>query len=1031
MIKWLLVSGVLLPTPDLLAQSNHLPGQLLSASVRQVGTRTRPLHVQAIVVTGKVTDEKGAGLPGASVSLKGTNIGTNTDAQGNYSIRVPDGNEGGSLVISFVGYAAQEFPIGSKTVINAQLSADDKSLNEVVVVGYGTQRKSEISGAVSVITPKEIAQNPSPNLSNALVGQTAGIIATQRSGEPGNDASNIYIRGIGTTGDASPIYVIDGIVRSSSDFAQLNSSEIQSFSILKDAASAAVFGVRAGNGVILVTTKRGASGKTQFSYSANFGIQQRTRTPEYLNSYDYATLYNEALANDGKPAQFSASDLQKYKDHSDPDRYPDSDWFNTLLKKTAPVTQHNLSVNGGTEKVRYAVSLSYLNQDGVVPNNNFKRYNFRSNIDADLTKTTRLAFDLAGRNEKTTTPPTSFGTIFQKLTAFPPTRFPTQYSNGFYTNSPAYLFIPENGYSRRGVYAFRGRMQLLQQIPFVPGLSIKAIGSFDKTLTDTKVWNNPVVPYYSILPDGTFQQQPLAPSSLSQDHYDDQAITLETHLNYEKQFGKNKVTGLVLYTQTRQDWNDLNAYREKFTIGVDELNFGPALNRNNGGYSGSSGRQGVVGRINFSHNEKYTLETSFRADGSEQFAPGRRWGFFPSVSGAWVVSEESFLKNVNAIDYLKLRGSYGVLGNDRIGGARFLYLQSYFAAGNAVFGDGSVQQAIAEGNLSYPNVTWETVKKLDLGFDATLLKGKINLTFDYFYDKRSDVLGYRNASVPALLGIGLPVENIAKVNNHGVELTIGHANTINRSLRYNMSANVTYARNKIIFIDEPATTNPNLMRTGRPLYTEFGFRALGLFQTQAEVDAAPKQIGKTAPGDIRYEDVNGDGKVDDNDRVPIGRANVPEIIFGYNAKVNYRNFELAFLFQGATNVNQWYRGEAAWPFFVGAGALKQNLDRWTPNNPGASEPRVLVSPTNMNQYNNSSFWLRDGSYLRLKSVELAYNLPQNFLGLSFIQGLRVYVNANNVVTWTKIKNFDPENQSDRGWGYPQLRIFNAGFNIQF
>lgn len=980
-----------------------------------------------IKVSGFVVDSLGKGIPNATVTEMGFKNSTATGASGTFTINVNSPNS--TLVISSVGFAQQKIEIGNQTELSISLKQVAEVLSEVIVVGYGTQRSSNISGSVSTLTPKKIAQNPSPNLSNSLVGQTAGIIATQRSGEPGNDASNIYIRGIATTGDASPVYVIDGIVRSQSDFAQLNVNEIQSFSVLKDAASAAVFGVRGGNGVILVTTKRGIGGRMQIEYGANFGIQQRTRSPKYLNSYDFATLYNEALANEGKPPLYTDDILQKYKDQSDPDAYPSTDWL-SILKKTVPIIQHNLSASGGSDKIRYAASLSYLNQDGIVPSNNFKRYNFRSNIDADVTKTTKFSFDLAGRNEQTRNIVAT--NIYQLIASTPSNRNPIRFSNGFYAGGPSYTALPENGSRRNNIQAFRGRMQLAQQIPFISGLSVKAIGAYDKTLTDGKNWFFPVIPFYTRLPDGTFRKEPLPNSSLSQDHFDDQSITLETHVNYEKQVGNNKITGLVLYTQTKQTWNALSAFREQYTINIDEINFGAAANRNNGGYSGSSGRRGVVGRVNFSHNDKYSLETSFRADGSEQFAKGKRWGFFPSVSGAYNISEEAFMKSIKAIDYFKLRASYGILGNDRIGGARFLYLQSYNVSGNAVFGNNRVQQGIVEGTLANPNVTWETIKKLDFGFDARFLNGKFSATFDYFFDKRSNILGYRNASVPALLGINLPVENIAKVNNQGIELTLGHQNTINNNFRYNMSGNVTYARNKVIFIDEPATTNPNLLRTGRPLGTVIGFHALGLFQSQSEVDKAPTQIGKTAPGDIRYEDVNKDGKIDDNDRVPIGKANTPEIIYGYSGGINFMNFELSFLLQGAAHVDQFYRGEGEWPFFVGAGALQTNLDRWTPTNPGASEPRVLINVDNMNHHDGSSFWLKNASYLRLKSLEVAYNFPIALLEKTkIIEGLRFYINCNNVYTWTKIKNFDPENGSDRGWAYPQLRLYNAGFNIRF
>ena len=352
--------------------------------------------------------------------------------------------------------------------------------------------------------------------------------------------------------------------------------------------------------------------------------------------------------------------------------------------------------------------------------------------------------------------------------------------------------------------------------------------------------------------------------------------------------------------------------REGYTLAIDEINFGAAANRNNSGYSGSSGRQGIVGRVNWSYNDKYVFETSFRADGSEQFAVGKRWGFFPSISAGYVMSQESFLKNSSIIDFLKIRGSYGILGNDRLGNQRFLYLQPYNVNGSAVFGNANVQPAIVEGRLSNPDVTWETVKKLNIGIDATLLKGKITAIVDYFFDKRSDILASRNLSVPSLLGVSLPVENLAKVNNSGVEFTLGHKNRVTKDLRYSMSANLTYAKNEIIFIDEAASVNPNIRRTGLSLNTQFGYRAIGLFQTKQEVDGAPKQLGNTGPGDIRYDDINKDGKINDLDRVAIGKSNTPEVIYGFNGNIQYKNIELSFLFQGATNVSQYYSGEGAW-----------------------------------------------------------------------------------------------------------------------
>ena len=989
------------------------------------------VFAQNEAISGTVIDNSGQPIPGASIIVKGTTTGTSTDFDGNFTINASPANV---LLVSYIGYAPQEISVGNQKTINITLQEDVAKLDEVVVLGYGTQKRSDISGSVSEIAQKEIAKNPTPNLSNALVGQTSGIIATQRSGEPGRDGSNIFIRGIGTTGDASPIYVIDGIVRTARDFSQLNSNEIESFSILKDAASSAVFGMRAGNGVVLVTTKRGKEGKMQIEFSSSLGVQERTRDPEYLGSYEYSMLYNEALMNQGQEPIYSDEDLQKFKDGSNPDTHPDADWY-SVLNKTALVKTHNISATGGSEKIRYATSFGFLDQNGIIPADNFKRYNFRSNIDADVTNTTKLSFDISGRDEKIN----SIGNpeVFRWLTSTAPNKTPIQWSNGDYSSGPAYLTLSENGYRKEGNQVFKGRIQIEQQLP-VEGLSLKAIASYDKTITDKKNWSFIKIPFSTRSSDGTFVEQPSgadAASSLYQDHNDYQSVTLQTHLNYTRTFGKSDISGLLLYTQTKESWNFLSAFRDSYTLAIDEIDFGGTANRNNRGYSGTSGRQGVVGRLNWSYNDKYILEGSFRTDGSEQFAPGKRWGFFPSGSAAYVISKEPFLENSSTIDLLKLRGSYGVLGNDRIGGQRFLYLQSYNVNGTAVFGNGDVQQAILEGNLANPDVTWETVKKLNLGLDAILWKGLLSVNVDVFSDKRSDILGSRNLTVPGLLGVGLPVENLAKVNNKGFEIELGHRNRISDALRYTMNANFTFAKNKIVYIDEPETDNANIRRTGLPLGTQFGLRSLGLFQTQEEVDNAPTHFADTAPGDIRYADINGpdgvpDGKIDDFDREAIGVSNTPQIIFGYRGNLEYKNFEFSFLFQGATKVNQYYSGEAAWPFFLGtSGAYKANLDRWTPTNTDASEPRVLIEATN--NHRGSSFWLRDASYLRLKNVELAYNVPvQNFTN-NFIQGIRLYVNANNVATWSKIKNFDPENSQDRGWGYPQLRIWNVGLNVKF
>ncbi|PPK87096.1 TonB-linked SusC/RagA family outer membrane protein [Neolewinella xylanilytica] len=976
-----------------------------------------------VIVTGTVQDETGEPLPGATILEEGTQNGTVTDIDGAYTLEVA---ENATLIISFIGYESMNVEVEGRTEIDVNLRPASGTLEEVVVIGYGEQKRSDLAGAVSEISNKEISENPTPNISNTLVGRTPGIIATQRSGAPGDDASQIFIRGIGTTGDASPLYVIDGIVRSARDFSQLNSNEIESVSILKDAASAAVFGVRGGNGVVLVTTRRGREGRMQVSLSANYGLQERTNEQQFLGSYEYAKLYNEALTNQGDDPLYSEDDLDKYREGSSPDTHPDADWL-SVLDDWAPIQNYSLGANGGTERIRYSALLGYVDQKGIVPSNEFNRYNYRSNIDADVTTSTRLSFDLSGRDEVTND--VAATDVFRWMAGTPPNEAPIQWSNGTYSSGPAYLTLPENGYRNRRIQNFNGRLQLVQQLP-LEGLSLMGIASYNKDITGQKNFTYPQIPFYNRLGDGTFVEQPRGQTSLYQSTDDYQSLTLQAHLNFTRELRNSSVSALLLYTQTKDQWRFTSAYRDGFTLAIDEIDFGGVDNRTNSGYSGTRARQGVVGRLNYTIAEKIILEGSFRADGSEQFAPGNRWGFFPSGSLGYIISKENFMQGADFLDFLKLRTSYGVLGNDRIGGSRFLYLQSYRQiSGAAVFGDGNVVPGIVEGNLANPNVTWETVKKFNVGFDAKFLDYKWSFSADYFMDKRSDILGSRNLSVPSLLGVGLPVENLSKVDNEGVELSLGHMNTVSDNFSYSINANFTYARNTVVFIDEPESENPNIRRTGRPLGAQFGFNALGIFQTEQQIENAAEHLTDVEPGDIQYEDVNNDGVIDDLDRVYIGSSNTPEIIYGLGGNIKLHNFELSLLFQGATNVNQYYSGEGVWPFFVGAGAFETNLDRWTPTNTDASEPRVLIDATN--NHAGSSFWLEDASYLRLKNVEVAYNLPTDRLFGGFVKNVRVFFNANNVYTWTGIENFDPENADGRGWGYPQLRIWNTGLTANF
>ena len=993
-------------------------------------------------VSGRVTDaETKEGLPGVSVVVKGTNQGTTTDAGGSYQIDVP--TPASMLVFSFVGYDRQEVKVGNQTALNITLQPVTGSLAEVVVVGYGQQKRANLTGAVATIESKEIKQSPVADLSNAVVGRVPGLIATQRSGEPGSDGSSLLIRGVSTSGDNTPLYVIDGIPRQPSDFSQLDPNEIETFTILKDASSSAVFGVRGANGVVLVTTKRGKSGKTGFSYTASYGLQQPTRLPEFLGSYDYAVLYNEAKRNEGKPELYTANDLQKFKDGSDPLRHPNTDWFKEVLKPVSPQMQHNLNVNGGGERSRYFVSMGYLNQKGLYETVGFKRYNLRTNIDADVTKTTTISLDISGRVEDRHQPGVTTENIFAALVRTPPT-FSARYPNGLLANvignNSGLGNALESGYRKDTRTVILSRLTINQRLPFVEGLGVRGIVSVDKGFTYRK--NFILSPqYYQLTDSSTYVAQGVSPPTLGEEFYQYQSITAEAHLTYARTFGKHDFSGLLLYTQNVTGDNVFTAFRNNYpSTAIEQISAGDAKNQQTTGNATKTTRQGYVGRLNYAYDGKYLLEANFRYDGSDNFAPGKKFGFFPSVSVGWVFSQENFIRDrLRFVDFAKLRFSHGKLGNDRLRDPngvdvrRYPYLSTYNFGNDYVLGGSSpaVVKGLTENGLSSPNTTWETATKTDIGLEARLLKGKVSVEIDYFYQRRSGILGTRNIAVPALLGATLPVENISIIDNSGVEFSVGYQGKVGSGLSYHVRGNSTFVKNKVIFIDEPASTNPLRQLTGRPLNQFVGLEVVGLFQTDEEIKGAPVQFGNTnlKPGDIRYRDINGDGKIDNDDRTAIGRSNIPQIIYGLSVGAAYQGFYVDALVQGSGQVNQYLSEEAAFAFFNSGKVLKQHLDRWTPTNPNATYPRILTEDSNNRIV--SSYWLKNAAYLRLKNVEIGYNVPKAAASKIHAEGIRIYVNGINLLTVSQIKTFDPENANNRAWAYPQQKLYNLGVNIQF
>lgn len=1031
---------------------------LKSKSIEMTHTESTTPGSLEVNVKGRVTDELGQPLPGVNVLQKGTTNGTATDADGSYSLNVPDANV--MLVFSFIGYLSVEVELKGSTTFNQVMQPDIQSLQEVVVVGYGERKKENYTGAVSTINTKEIVQAPVANITNALTGRLSGLIAVQRGGEPGQDGSQLLIRGLSTLGDNSPLVVIDGIPRG--DFSQLDPNEIESLTLLKDPASAAVFGVRAANGVILITTKRGKAGKSTLSFSVRADWQKPTRLPKYLDSYGYASLFNEALVADGKPEKYTPAELELYKNGTDPNGYPNTDWVDETVGGYAPQQQYNLSLNGGAEKIKYFISLGHVNQKGLYTNSAFKRYNFRSNIDADVTPTTRISLDLGGRMENRESPSEAANQLLY-FALFAPPIYPAYFPNGlpgaFPTGRNPAERAKSGGYNDNVNNTLLTTLTLNQQLPFVPGLSVKGVFAYDRNYGTNKSWRTPYKVYNYDKATGEYnaiQGDGINTTSLNQGFYESASVTMEAHINYARTFGDHEIGALFLYTQNQYNTNQFYGSGDNFiSSNLDQLLAGSPPTQRITGDAFESGRLGYVGRLNYAYKNKYLIEGNFRYDGVSTFAPGNQYGFFPSISAGWKISEESFIKdNVSQIDYFKFKASYGSLGNDRIEAYRFL--STYGFGSGYVFGEGSdrrVYEGLYPSGAADPNTTWETAKSLNIGFDGSVFQRLLGIEFDYFHKRTSQILIENTRGLPETTGIGAPFQNLGIVDNKGIEFSLSHENSImSNRLTYFVEGNFTYTSNKIIEIGEQEGVNPNTRVTGRSLNQFFGYQAMGLFRSQEEIDNAPTQQNPVKPGDIRYADLNGrdadgnftglpDGQVDGDDITAIGRSNIPQIIYGISAGARFKGFDLNFLFQGAGRVNAFVTGELAWPFYNGSKALVEHQeDHWTPENQDAKYPRLTENPAG-NNIETSSYWLRDASYLRLKNLEFGYTIPTNVLSKISLSSARIFVSGQNLLTFDKLDVIDPEGPGDsgtyalgnsaKGWFYPQQKIYAVGINVTF
>ncbi|WP_240410102.1 SusC/RagA family TonB-linked outer membrane protein [Flavisolibacter nicotianae] len=1004
-------------------------------------------------IRGKITGEGGTAIPGATVQVKGTATATQTDAGGQFTITAP-GNA--TLVVSSVGFEPQEIKVNNRSSVNVEMRSTSAELQQVVVVGYGTQRKATLTGSVTAVKGSEITKSPTINVSNSLAGRLPGLVTVTPSGEPGYDGTVLRIRGINTLGNNDPLVVVDGVPGRSLE--RLDPNTIESITVLKD-ASAAIYGAQAANGVILVTTKRGKVGKPTITASFNQAYSRPTRLPKMADAATYAIMLNEINDYAGRAPKFSNEEIQKYRSGVDPWRYPNTDWFSEVLRPWSGQNQANVSINGGSEAMRYFVSLTKRSQEGFYYNSGtkFGQYDLRTNLDGNINKNISFGFDVAGRMEDRNFPTRSAGSIFRMVMRGKPNEI-AYWPNGLpgpdieYGDNPVVVSTKATGYDhdKRYVVNTNGRINI--KVPQVPGLSLTGNAAIDKTFQFHKLWQTPWTLYSW---DGTTVDQAgnpvvkpaskgFASPALTEEMNDRQNILLNGLVNYEHRFAGGH-NGKILFGAERISGNGdyFSAYRRNFqTAVIDQLSFGAQDQfMSNSGTAYHQARLNYFGRVNYDFREKFLAEFVWRYQASYIFEKSHRWGFFPGVSLGYKISNEDFFRNnVSFINDLKLRASWGRTGNDQI--PEWNYLTTYAEGGMRAqswnpplpfITNGSTEnKTLYEVQVPNPMATWESADQRNVGFDAQLLKGRLSVTADYFVYKRSDILIKRRNSIPGTAGFEAPAENIGKTSNRGFDFSINYNNNAGK-LSYTVGFNGGYQKNRIDFWDEADGVPANQKTTGYPIGSSLYYKAIGIFHTQADVEKYP-HWSNARPGDVIFEDLSGpdgkpDGKIDGWDRIRIYRSDIPRFTGGITGNLQYLGFELSLLIQGAAGAVRYISTESG---EIGNFLQSFAENRWTKDNPNASGPRTFNRGNEYWVGQGNTNWLQSTDYIRLKNIELGYNLPASLLSKAGMQGLRVYVNAYNLLTYSpKFKDFDPELGTGSGQGYPLQKTINLGASVTF
>ena len=1026
-------------------EAPNQPGVLPTPSIGEYMTK--------VVLKGLITNSKGEAVYGASVVARGMGTGTSTDAGGRFALTVTENGHPIVLEISAVGFKPQTYTYDGSPDIRIVLKEAPAGLNDVIVVGYGEQKKINLTGAVVALDAKQIENRGEANISNILAGQAPGLTVLQRGGTPGNDAGSLNIRGVGTLGNSNPLIVVDGI--ETDDYTQINPNDIASISILKDASSSAIYGINAANGVIIITTKRGVKGKIKFDYNVQYGGSAFDELPKKVNSYDLAILYNEGQINDGSSPsalKFSTTDIQEFKDGSNPVTHANSNWTKAIFSEPGTWNSHNLSLSGGTDDTKYNVSFGYLDQGGIMESTGYKRYTFRVNLDQKITNWLSMGMNLALTNRSISNPPTVLGVggatwylheAFQAWAndpiKFPDGRWAYPAWSGLNSNSVAYA-SSQNGTSSNNNNRLLGTV--FAELKIIDGLKLKGVASTTQDFnyaSDVGLGVNlypfdPQTGAISPTPNNTSASMPAVPSTTSvyRGFYRGNLLNLQAFLNYKKVFRKHELKVLLGFEQVGNTEETEDITRINLSdASLNQLNAASPLNQSTDGNTIQYRSRSYFGRLNYIFASKYLFEADLRNDATSRFAPERRQALFPAFSAGWIISREKFFQS-SLISNLKLRGSWGILGNQQI--ADYLFLQSYQLGANYPF-NGTLTPGIAEGPLANPGITWEKTTSKNIGIDLSLWNNKFSISGDYYIRDTKNIL--LQLSQPSILGATPPEANAGSVRNTGYEFNASYKDRKGK-VGYYINGNFAYVHNQITNL---AGAQYPGFEVGDPVYNLYGYAAEGIFQNQAQISKHPDQsaIGTPQPGDIMFKDLNGDGKVDANDRKNLG-SYFPSINYGLSLGVNYQGFDLSTVWQGVADVKAYLGGRLTEPFGdFGSSPIVQELDRWTPDgkNPNARFPRESFAAT----YNNieSSWWVFNTSFLKLRNVQLGYTIPASMMSKWKILKLRFYVSGENLLTISPFKIMDPETvtSGDPFFGYagnnayPTTKRYLAGISLTF